>query len=342
MLPGDRGRHHLAALVVRLDFERCRARGVGEQRTVGLSHRCTTSRPCSLLRRLRGADLRVAVVARTPHRRDLVERSRRRKRRRAAATSGRGPLREEAGVERSLGREPQAVAGRAERLRHRGDHADLARAVPIAPALGDFARVVRVERLQRKRFADAPHDFRRRHDVIHAPAVRAADIHVLDEAHDVAGAAEALAPSRTISPSLTPRFTTMLILIGAIRRGRTRRSLQHLGDREIRVVHRAERRFVEGVEADGDAVEARGLERAGLFASSEPLVVSVRSASKLGEHRDQPVEVARTSGSPPVRRSFFTPSPTKMRASRVISSNVRIALCGRNLWSASNTSRGMQ
>ena len=44
----------------------------------------------ALLRRLCGADLRIAVGAPLPHRGDLVARSRRRRRRRAAAPSGRG------------------------------------------------------------------------------------------------------------------------------------------------------------------------------------------------------------------------------------------------------------
>ena len=38
-----------------------------------------------------------------------------------------------------------------------------------------------------------------------------------------------------------------------------------------------------------------------------------------------------SSGSPPVRRIFFTPRPTNIPARRAISSNVRIASCGRNL-----------
>src|SRR5690349_1882297 len=47
-------------------------------------------------------------------------------------------LREEAGEEGALGGEAHAVAGGAERLRHRRDDADLAAAVDIVPALGHF------------------------------------------------------------------------------------------------------------------------------------------------------------------------------------------------------------
>lgn len=49
--------------------------------------------------------------------------------------------REEAGVEPAFGRELGARAGAAERLRDRGDHADLSAAVHIPPAGGDLARV---------------------------------------------------------------------------------------------------------------------------------------------------------------------------------------------------------
>ena len=58
--------------------------------------------------------------------------------------------REEAGVEAALGGEPRARAVAAERLRHRGDHADLAAAVAVAPALRDLAAVVRLDRLERE------------------------------------------------------------------------------------------------------------------------------------------------------------------------------------------------
>src|SRR5438045_1070410 len=51
-------------------------------------------------------------------------------------------LREKAGVELPVGGQSCARARGAERLRHRGDHADFAAAVEVAPALHDFAGVV--------------------------------------------------------------------------------------------------------------------------------------------------------------------------------------------------------
>ena len=50
----------------------------------------------------------------------------------------------------------------------------------------------------------------------------------------------------------------------------------------------------------------------------------------------------RTSGSPPVSRIFSTPWPMKMRASRVISSKVRMSRAGKNWKSRPKTSFGMQ
>ena len=56
---------------------------------------------------------------------------------------------EQAGVQRSLGRQPGAGAAAAERLGHRGDHADLTAAVPIPVTACHLPRVAGRERLQR-------------------------------------------------------------------------------------------------------------------------------------------------------------------------------------------------
>ena len=99
--------------------------------------------------------------------------------------------REEARVELSVGREPRPRAVAAERLRHGGDDADLARPVEIAVALGDLAPVGGSDGLERELGADRGDDLGRGHDVLGSPAVRRADVHELDEAHRVPGAAEA-------------------------------------------------------------------------------------------------------------------------------------------------------
>src|SRR5712691_3241830 len=88
-------------------------------------------------------------------------------------------LREQAREKRALGRQPHPRAAVAESLRDRRDD-------------GDFAGAVGVDRLERPALGDAPYDLGRGDHVVHAPAVRAADVHVLDEARDVPGAAPAL------------------------------------------------------------------------------------------------------------------------------------------------------
>ena len=69
-----------------------------------------------------------------------------------------------------------------------------------------------------------------------------------------------------------------------------------------------------------------------ISARREPFVVSVRSfkpstPESISTSRGRP---RRTVGSPPVRRIFSTPCATKIRASRVISSKLRISSRARN------------
>src|SRR5688500_5579022 len=90
------------------------------------------------LRRLGGSDSGIPVGALLPYRRDLVAQDV------VGGAVAQQPLqvvpglREQAGVERAFGREAHARAARAERLGDRGDDADLARAVGVAPALGNL------------------------------------------------------------------------------------------------------------------------------------------------------------------------------------------------------------
>ena len=71
--------------------------------------------------------------------------------------------------------------------------------------------------------------------------------------------------------------------------------------------------------------------------SVEPLVVSVRSSGVPDGVRSSdsmPISVGklrRNVGSPPVSRSFSTPSSADIFANRVISSNDSNASCGKNL-----------
>src|SRR5205814_3003851 len=97
---------------------------------------------------------------------------------------------EEAGEHLPLGRQARAGARAAERLRDRGDDADLAGAVGVAPALRHLAEVIRLQRLDWPVAGDRLGDLAAGDDVVAAPAVRVADVHVFNEADDVAGAAE--------------------------------------------------------------------------------------------------------------------------------------------------------
>ena len=170
----------------------------------------------STLRRLEvlcGSDLGVAVGAALPHGADrllelVVARVRAEDRAEVVAADG-----EEAGVELPVGREPRARAVAAERLRDRGDDADLARAVEVAVALRDLAAVRGLDRLERELGADRGDDLGGGHDIVHPPAVRRADVHELDEAHGVARPAEAAGDVEDRA-SFRPRLTTTLTFTG--------------------------------------------------------------------------------------------------------------------------------
>ena len=71
---------------------------------------------------------------------------------------------------------------------------------------------------------------------------------------------------------------------------------------------------VKRVEADGEATEARGLEIVDLL-GEENAVGREREVIRTSAARSR-----RSSGSPPVRRSRSTPSPTKTSTSALISS----------------------
>src|SRR5207245_374219 len=131
---------------------------------------------------LRGAQLRVAVVAPRPDRRDLrgdlvVG---------GAVADERAQIgaarREQARVERAVGGQPRARAVGAERLRDRRDDADLAATVLVAVTVGDLTAVVLVDRLERHLAVDRGHDLLRRPDVVEALAVAVTDVHELEYA----------------------------------------------------------------------------------------------------------------------------------------------------------------
>ena len=95
-------------------------------------------------------------------------------------------------------------------------------------------------------------------------------------------------------PSFRPRFTTMLTLTGRPASAARVDALEHPLDREVDVVHRAEHRIVERVEADGHAAEAGVGEGSRLPREERPVGRhgDVVDAVDRREHRDEPLEVA--------------------------------------------------
>src|SRR4051812_36878673 len=208
-----------------------------------------------------GSEFGVAVGAALPYRRhlvtDLVVRSAAAQQRLQVVSR----LGEEAGIERALGRQAHACARRAERLRHRGDDADFAAAVDVAPALGDFAGVVGADRLELPALADAADHLGGGNNVIHPPAVGAADIHELDEAHDVTGAAPALGhlQDAVVIHAALHHHVDLDRLQAGRRRGLD--ALDHLRHRKVGIVHGAEGGVIQRVETHRDALQAGFLQR---------------------------------------------------------------------------------
>src|SRR3954470_923324 len=118
----------------------------------------------------------------------------------------------------------------------------------------------------------------------------------------------------TTPSSLTPRLTTMLIVIGPSPAAAAASIPASTLDREADVVDGGEHLIVEAVEADRDPAQPGVPERPRL-ARPRGAVGGHRQVPKPGdprEHLDSRSTSRRTSGSPPVRRILLTPwSPTK-------------------------------
>src|SRR4051794_342517 len=110
---------------------------------------------------------------------------------------------EKAGVQLAVGGEPCAGAVLAKCLGDRRDHSNLTAAVPVLPALGHLANVVRVRIDQRHFPVDGGNDVSGGYDVVHPPPVAVADVHVFDEAQDVTASAK------------VPRHRQDLVLVDA-------------------------------------------------------------------------------------------------------------------------------
>src|SRR6185436_5920335 len=79
--------------------------------------------------------------------------------------------REQAGIERAVGRDPRPRAIAAERLRHRGDEAELATAVLEGVTLGHFTAVITLARRDRPARVNQFAQLARRHDQLLIPVV---------------------------------------------------------------------------------------------------------------------------------------------------------------------------
>jgi hypothetical protein len=266
--------------------------GVGPALTAPVNRRCSASpraaRP-PRQRRLQRAQLGIAVVALAPDQADgggdlgvgvgapSV----------AAAQQGAQVVAaagEQAQEELAFGGQPGAVAVAAEGLRHAADHADLAAAVTVGPAFGGLAGHGGVQRPQREheRSMQALHHLRRRQHLVHAPAVAGAHVHVLDEAQHHA---------RPEAVAHVARQRHDLLVVGAAldhhvdldrRQAHGMRGLdagQHVGHREVDVVHAPEDGVVQRIQAHGHPLQPGVLQRLCLARQHRlPLVVSVMSS----------------------------------------------------------------
>ncbi len=102
------------------------------------------------------------------------------------------------------------------------------------------------------------------HNILQPPAVRRADVHVLDEAHDMRGAAEL--PHQVEESVFVDAAAHHRVDLDRLeaRRLAPPRCREHLLGREVGVVHAPEDDRVEGVEADREARQARRAQRRGL------------------------------------------------------------------------------
>ena len=136
----------------------------------------------------------------------------------------------------------------------------------------------------------------------------------------------------TRSCSFTPRLTTMLILIGlrpASPASSMARSTGSTGNPMSFIEENTASSTASRLTVSRPSPAARK-ERARCPVRSEPLVVRVRSSSPgtADSIRTRSSSPWRRSGSPPVSRIFRTPCPTKIDASRAISSNDSSSLRG--------------
>src|SRR5690606_18446055 len=166
------------------------------------------------------------------------------------------PAGKQARVQSAICRQPCTTAGSTERCRYRRDEADLSRAILVGIAAGDFTRIAATQGTQRPARVNALEQLTRGHDLLHAPAVAVAYIHVLDQANDVAGTAEMreeIEYRMVVHATLHHRIDLHGRETGTLG---CFDALQNPGKVTAIATHAPEHDLVQAVEADRNAVEA--------------------------------------------------------------------------------------
>ena len=187
----------------------------------------------------------------------------------AKASSSATPRRKQAQVDLAFGGQAGAVAVLAKRLGDAADDADLAqRRVVLAPGIGPAPALCclagggGVQRHQWQFGLQAGDQFARWQHLVHAPAIGGAHVHVFDKAQRRAGAAKMTCHGQNllvVGAALDHHVDLDAAEAHSVRR---LDAGEHVGHRKVDVVHRTKHRVVQTIEAHGDAVQARVLERA--------------------------------------------------------------------------------
>lgn len=98
--------------------------------------------------------------------------------------------REQTSIKHTVRRQSRPAATATESLSDRGNEADFPLAVYVLIAARNLALVVAVQRAQWPALLDQRQQFFGGYDLVHAPAISIADVHILNEANNVAGPAE--------------------------------------------------------------------------------------------------------------------------------------------------------
>ena len=148
-----------------------------------------------------------------------------------------------------------------------------ARGIGIAPALCGFARVVGCQLHQWHFLIDQGHHFARWHDFIHAPTVAGSHVHVFNEAQHHARALKASGHGQYlvgVGATLDHHvdFDAAELTFGIQTQTRVSRRInarQHIGHREIHIVHAAKDGIIQAIQTHGDAMQTRSLQCFGFF-----------------------------------------------------------------------------